>query len=65
MQYFLGFTSFSNEPPFDPYLFVEFRKRIGMDQVNAINEKIAELHFKKPRTYRKKKHESFIFMWLK
>jgi IS5 family transposase len=43
MQYFLGFTSFSNEPPFDPSLFVEFRKRIGMDQVNAINEKIAKL----------------------
>lgn len=43
MQYFLGFTSFSNEPPFDPSLFVEFRKRIGMDQVNAINEKIAML----------------------
>ncbi len=43
MQYFLGFTSFSNEPPFDPSLFVEFRKRIGMDEVNAINEKIAKL----------------------
>jgi hypothetical protein len=43
MQYFLGFTSFSNEPPFDPSLFVEFRKRIGMAEVNAINEKIAEL----------------------
>ena len=44
MQYFLGFTSFSNEPPFDPSLFVEFRKRVGMDQVNAINEKIAKLN---------------------
>lgn len=43
MQYFLGFTSFSNEPPFDPSLFVEFRKRIGMDEVNAINEQIAKL----------------------
>lgn len=60
MQYFLGFTSFSNEPPFDPSLFVEFRKRIGMDQVNAINEKIAELHFKKPRTYRKKARKFYL-----
>lgn len=43
MQYFLGYTSFSSEPPFDASLFVEFRKRLGMDNVNAINEKIASL----------------------
>ncbi|HEX3010223.1 MAG TPA: transposase [Bacteroidales bacterium] len=43
MQYFLGYTSFSNEPPFDASLFVELRKRLGMDNVNAINEKIVAL----------------------
>ena len=43
MQYFLGYTSFSSEPPFDASLFVEFRKRLGMDNVNAINEKIVSL----------------------
>ena len=43
MQYFLGYTSFIKEPPFDASLFVDFRKKLGMDSLNAINEKIAEL----------------------
>lgn len=43
MQYFLGYSSFSNEPPFDPSLFVEFRKRLGLDVINSINEKIIAL----------------------
>lgn len=40
MQYFIGYSSFSNEVPFDPSLFVDFRKRLGIEQINAINEKI-------------------------
>lgn len=43
MQYFLGYPSFTSEAPFDASLFVEFRKRLGMDTLNAINEKIASL----------------------
>lgn len=43
MQYFLGFSSFSDEEPFDASLFVEFRKRLGLQQINAINEKILKL----------------------
>ena len=43
MQYFLGYSSFSNEAPFDASLFVEFRKRLGSEQLNAINERIALL----------------------
>lgn len=43
MQYFIGYSSFTPEPPFDPSLFVDFRKRLGMDNVNAINEKIIAL----------------------
>jgi hypothetical protein len=43
MQYFLGYTSFINEQPFDASLFVDFRKKLGMDSLNAINEKIAKL----------------------
>lgn len=46
MQYFLGYSSFTNEAPFDASLFVEFRKRLGMDNVNAINERIVELKTK-------------------
>jgi hypothetical protein len=44
MQYFLGYSSFSPEPPFDASLFVEFRTRMGLEQINAINEKIHALH---------------------
>jgi transposase, IS5 family len=43
MQYFIGYSSFSNEEPFDPSLFVEFRKRLGIDQINSINERILGL----------------------
>ena len=42
MQYFLGYSSFSNSSPFDPSLFVELRSRLGMEQINAINERIIE-----------------------
>lgn len=38
MQYFIGFSSFCDEEPFDPSLFVEFRKRLGAEQLNKINE---------------------------
>jgi transposase, IS5 family len=44
MQYFLGYSSFSTEPPFDASLFVEFRNRMGMEQINAMNDKIHALH---------------------
>jgi hypothetical protein len=44
MQYFIGYSSFSNEEPFDASLFVAFRKRLGADTVNLINEKILGLH---------------------
>ncbi len=43
MQYFIGYSSFSTEPPFDPSLFVNFRKRLGIDQINLINENILGL----------------------
>ena len=43
MQYFIGYNSFSDEEPFDASLFVELRKRLGLEQINAINEKILQL----------------------
>lgn len=43
MQYFLGYSSFSYEPVFDPSLFVDLRKRFGADQINKINETIMGL----------------------
>ena len=43
MQYFLGYASFTSDRPFDASLFVDIRKRLGMDAINAINEKIVAL----------------------
>lgn len=43
MQYFLGYPSFTNQAPFDASLFVEFRKRLGLEQLNAISERIISL----------------------
>ncbi len=46
MQYFLGYSAFTPEAPFDASLFVEFRKRLGVDSLNAINERIVALKTK-------------------
>ncbi|MDP3352427.1 MAG: IS5 family transposase [Flavobacteriaceae bacterium] len=46
MQYFLGYSSFSSAPPFDASLFVDFRKRLSMENMNAINERIVFLKTK-------------------
>ena len=43
MQYFLGYPSFTTIAPFDASLFVEFRKRLGIESINALNEKIVSL----------------------
>jgi len=43
MQYFLGYTSFTDVAPFDASLFVEFRKRLGLEQINAINDRISKI----------------------
>jgi transposase, IS5 family len=47
MQYFIGYNSFSDEVPFDASLFVVFRNRLGVDQINLINEKILGLSLQK------------------
>jgi hypothetical protein len=41
MQYFLGYTSFTNEEPFSDTLFVEIRKRLSLDLLSKINDVIA------------------------
>lgn len=40
MQYFIGYSSFSREAPFDASLMVEARKRLTGKVVNKINERI-------------------------
>ncbi|MDZ7608848.1 MAG: IS5 family transposase [Cyclobacteriaceae bacterium] len=49
MQYFLGYSSFCSEPPFDPSLFVEFRKRLGDEVIAKMNERIISLSEEKDR----------------
>ena len=45
LQYFLGFESFKLERPFDPSMLVHFRKRLSMDLVCKINERINQKAF--------------------
>ena len=40
LQYFLGFKSFKLEHPFDPSMLVHFRKRLDMNLVGKINDRI-------------------------
>ena len=41
LQYFLGYKAYEDEKPFDPSLFVYFRKRFGKKMIAKINESIA------------------------
>lgn len=43
MQYFLGYSSFIDDKPFDASLFVDFRKKLGIYTINSINERIMKL----------------------
>jgi hypothetical protein len=40
LQYFLGFSSYSNEAPFEASLLVHFRKRISQETISKINKRI-------------------------
>ena len=54
MQYFLGYSSFTNESIFSPTLFVEIRKRLNQTIVNGISE-IVVAHQKEIEENRVKK----------
>ena len=54
MQYFIGYSSFSDEAPFDASLFVEIRNRLGIDKINAMNERIIALANTKNQSTEKK-----------
>lgn len=38
LQYFIGLPEFQEHPPFHPSLMTHFRKRIGADIINEVNE---------------------------
>lgn len=40
LQYFLGYSSYTKEAPFDPSLFVDIRKRLSEELIAEMNKKI-------------------------
>lgn len=38
LQYFIGMLSYNNEAPFDPSMFVHFRKRINQSLIHQVNQ---------------------------
>jgi len=46
MQYFLGYSSFTNEAPFSASLFVEIRERLNFEMLSKINEIIVLHHIR-------------------
>jgi IS5 family transposase len=47
MQYFLGYSSFTNEAPFSPSLFVSIRERLSLTVINSINDIVIAHSFDK------------------
>jgi IS5 family transposase len=47
MQFFLGYSTFTNEPPFDASLFVDIRERLSLAFLNEISELVIEHHIEK------------------
>lgn len=42
-QYFIGLDCFQKDAPFDSSMMVHFRKRLDMELMNRVNEKVAEM----------------------
>lgn len=47
MQYFLGYSTFTNEAPFSPSLFVSIRERLSLQVINSINDIVIAHSFDK------------------
>ncbi len=59
LQYFIGMSSYSNKPPFDPSMLVHFRERIDINLVNKINREIVKQALEIPEeTVQEKKSEA-------
>jgi transposase, IS5 family len=42
LQYFLGFSEYRDEEPFDPSMLVHFRKRLSLEVVGQVNEAVVQ-----------------------
>jgi hypothetical protein len=54
MQYLLGLSAYTDQPVFDPSLFVSVRKRLGIEDYNDMSESLLKLQV---RMYDKKQEE--------
>jgi hypothetical protein len=54
MQYLLGLSAYTDQPVFDPSLFVSVRKRLGIEDYNDMSESLLKLQV---RMYDKKQKE--------
>lgn len=52
LQYFLGYSSYIKEAPFDASLFVDIRKRLGQELISEMNDKLLEIY--RDKTVKKK-----------
>ena len=55
LQYFLGFKEYRDTPPFDPSMFVYFRKRFSQSKLSDLNEAVVQKALEKEKEAPKKK----------
>jgi IS5 family transposase len=55
LQYFLGYSSYIKEAPFDPSLFVDIRKRLGQELLAEMNARIHGFSLEKAAKKEEKK----------
>ncbi len=53
LQYFIGLENFSNKIPFNSSMMVHFRKRIGSEVIDNINQQIVLKELKKKKKMKK------------
>ena len=57
MQYMLGLSEFTDQPVFDPSLFVTIRKRLGTEDFNSMSEELLKARIVKSEEADKKDNE--------
>jgi transposase, IS5 family len=53
LQYFLGYSSYIKQPPFDASLFVDIRKRLGQELIQEMNGRIHGFSMENKATHKK------------
>lgn len=56
LQYFLGYSSYNKQPPFDASLFVDIRKRLGQELIAEMNQKIHGFYLERTAVKKEKRH---------